>query len=158
MSLEGEGMHLITPTTAGDIKKSSYAMLNGHPCKIMDISKSKTGKHGHAKCNITGVCAVTGKKIIDVQPAHAAMYAAEVTKTDYQLIGINDGVADLLDENNNPYTVSATGELAEEALKGYNPDDSDKDFIVSVLTAPKIDGNKVSKIEMIVAGKFTDAK
>lgn len=150
-------MHMIAPTTAGDIKKSSYAMLNGFPCKIMDISKSKTGKHGHAKCNMTGICAITGKKIIDVQPAHAAMYAADVSKTEYQLIGITDGTADLLDADNNPYSVAISGEEAEEAVKGYNPDD-DKDYFVTVLTAPRIEGNKVSKVEIIVSGKAADGK
>lgn len=150
-------MHLIAPTTAGDLKKSHHAMLNGFPCKIMDISKSKTGKHGHAKCNITGVCVLTGKKIVDVQPAHASMYSADVQKKEYQLIGVTEGVADLLDENNEPHTVVVEGELAEEVIKAYNPDDAEKDYFVSVLLAPRIDGNKVSAVEVIVSGQAKTA-
>ena len=39
------------------------AFLKEKPCKIIDITTSKTGKHGHAKANITGIDIFTGKKV-----------------------------------------------------------------------------------------------
>ena len=37
-------------TEAGQIRKGGYIMIKGKPCKVKDVSVSKTGKHGHAKC------------------------------------------------------------------------------------------------------------
>ena len=37
--------------------------MRDKPCKVVDMSTSKTGKHGHAKVNFTGVDIFTGKKV-----------------------------------------------------------------------------------------------
>ncbi|KKY31269.1 putative eukaryotic translation initiation factor eif-5a [Diaporthe ampelina] len=39
-----------------------YVVIDGHPCKITNIVKSKPGKHGHAKVLVTGSGIFTGKK------------------------------------------------------------------------------------------------
>ena len=52
---EGAGSSLITPIRAGELKKGMYAILKEKPCKVIEITTSKTGKHGHAKANITGI-------------------------------------------------------------------------------------------------------
>jgi translation initiation factor 5A len=44
-------------------------VIKGRPCKIVDVSTSKTGKHGHAKCNFVGVDIFTGKKYEDMTPS-----------------------------------------------------------------------------------------
>lgn len=62
-----------TPCTAGDLKKNDYVVIKGHPCKISDISFSKTGKHGHAKANLTAYDIFTNKKYEDMQPGHQQM-------------------------------------------------------------------------------------
>merc|ERR1711874_934132 len=46
---------LTYPIQCSALRKNGYAMLKGHPCKIVDMSTSKTGKHGHAKVNMTDV-------------------------------------------------------------------------------------------------------
>lgn len=36
---------------------------------MVDVSTSKTGKHGHAKCNFTAIDIFTGKKLEDMCPS-----------------------------------------------------------------------------------------
>ncbi len=88
------------PTQAGNLKKNGYAMLNGCPCKIMEITTSKTGKHGHAKANITGIDVFTGKKHEDSCPTSHNIDVPNVTRTEYNLIDIaDDGFLSLMNED-----------------------------------------------------------
>jgi len=130
-------------------------MIKGHPCKIMEVRHSKTGKHGHAKCSITGVDVFTNKKYQDVQPAHASMGFAVIQKTEYTLTYLDQEsrIAQLLDNENNSYEVPLEGEIAEELMKEYNPDDTDNDIIVTVMVAPDQGSGNVERKEMIIAWK-----
>lgn len=47
----------------------SHICIKGHPCKVTDVSTSKTGKHGHAKCNFTAIDIFTGK----LHPVYTAL-------------------------------------------------------------------------------------
>ena len=77
-----------------------HVVLKGFPCKISDISTSKTGKHGHAKANIVGIDIFTGKKYEDISPSGHNMMSPVVTRTEYQLNDIDDeGFCTLMDDN-----------------------------------------------------------
>lgn len=43
------GAAKIVPAQCSSLRKGGHVMLKGHPCKIVEMSTSKTGKHGHAK-------------------------------------------------------------------------------------------------------------
>ena len=65
-------------------------MVKGKPCKVSSVSTSKTGKHGHAKCNFTAVDIFTGKKCEEIIPStHTAMVPV-VTRKEYTLMDIGD--------------------------------------------------------------------
>merc|ERR1712166_1401539 len=62
------------PLEAGQIRKGGYIVVKGRPCKVVDVSTSKTGKHGHAKCHFVTIDIFTGKKLEELCPAsHNAM-------------------------------------------------------------------------------------
>ena len=51
---EGSNSEKTYPIRAGEVKKGMVVNLKGFPCKVIEVTTSKTGKHGHAKANITG--------------------------------------------------------------------------------------------------------
>jgi len=65
-------------------------VLKGFPCKIVEMSTSKTGKHGHAKVHLVGVDIFSGKKYEDLSPSTHNMDVPEVTRVDYQLCDVTD--------------------------------------------------------------------
>lgn len=43
------------PMQCSALRKNGFVVLKGRPCKIVEMSTSKTGKHGHAKVRITSL-------------------------------------------------------------------------------------------------------
>lgn len=41
------------PMQCSALRKNGFVMIKNRPCKIVDMSTSKTGKHGHAKVKST---------------------------------------------------------------------------------------------------------
>ena len=56
---ENQGFY---PAQASSIRKGGYILIRDRPCKVIEMSTSKTGKHGHAKINFTGIDIFTEKK------------------------------------------------------------------------------------------------
>ena len=40
------------PMQCSALRKNGHVMIKSRPCKIVEMSTSKTGKHGHAKVSI----------------------------------------------------------------------------------------------------------
>merc|ERR1712183_577992 len=90
---------LTFPFAAGSIRKGSYMLIKGNPCKVADVSTCKTGKHGHAKCNITGIDIFSAKKYEDSVPSSHNVECPNVTKTEYTVVSIDDGYVTLMNDD-----------------------------------------------------------
>ncbi len=87
------------PMAAGDLKRGDHVCIRGRPCRIIDISTAKPGKHGHTKATIEGEDLFTGKKHEIVAPSSYPMPCPFVKKQEFVLIDIADnGALSLLDD------------------------------------------------------------
>ena len=92
------GASLTYPIRAGEVKKGGYVLLKEKPCKVISITTSKTGKHGHAKATITGVCIFTSAKCIDICPTSHNMTAPNIGRAEFELTDLDrDGAMTLMD-------------------------------------------------------------
>lgn len=129
--------HLLSPIAASDIKIGMYILLKDSPCKIVECLHSKTGKHGSLKCHFVGIHAVTGKKIVDIEPGHAPMLACQTSKCEGTVLGMTDTSMDLLTDDNQSVTVELEG--MEETLTRLKEDyhfNKDQDVVVQLLFVP----------------------
>eukprot|EP00180_Rhodochaete_pulchella_P000747 Plantae.Rhodophyta-Rhodochaete_pulchella.ctg1576.p1 GENE.Plantae.Rhodophyta-Rhodochaete_pulchella.ctg1576~~Plantae.Rhodophyta-Rhodochaete_pulchella.ctg1576.p1 ORF type:complete len:156 (+),score=42.03 Plantae.Rhodophyta-Rhodochaete_pulchella.ctg1576:106-573(+) len=135
------------PVQAGALKKNAYAVLKGFPCKIVDYSTSKTGKHGHAKANITGIDIFTGKKYEDICPTSHNMMQPIVSRKDFQLVDVDeDGYISVMDDKHEMRSDLKIDLETDPLHKQIKADfDEGKELAVTVLAA--------MKIEKIVASK-----
>ncbi len=106
MSDEGEyervdaGAAQTFPAQASAIKKGGYVVLKGRPCRVVDTSTSKTGKHGSAKCHITAIDIFTNKKIEEISPSTHTMQVPNISRKEYTLVDVSsDGYVSLMAED-----------------------------------------------------------
>lgn len=78
------------PIEAGQIRKGGLIMIKGQPCKVTEVTTSKTGKHGHAKCNFVAYNIFNNKKLEDMVPSSHNTNIPVVSKNEYTLIDISD--------------------------------------------------------------------
>merc|ERR1711985_213797 len=75
---------------AGQIRKGGYIMVKGKACKVKDVSVSKTGKHGHAKCKFSASCIFTGATCEELCPSTHSIAVPFVKKSDFQDMGMKE--------------------------------------------------------------------
>jgi translation initiation factor 5A len=59
----------IKKTDAKSLKPGSYFLIEGEPCRVVSIEKSKPGKHGAAKANIVAIGFFDNRKRNVIMPA-----------------------------------------------------------------------------------------
>jgi translation initiation factor 5A len=101
------------PIQCSALRKNGYVVIKQKPCKIVEMSTSKTGKHGHAKVHLVGIDIFTGKKLEDVCPSTHNMMVPNVTRKEYEVVDVDsDGFLELMDESGEPRSDLKLTELA----------------------------------------------
>lgn len=137
------GASLTFPMEAGQIKKGGYMMIKDRPCRVISVSTSKTGKHGHAKAHFVAVDIFNGKKVEDVVPTTHTVPVPNVQRTEFQLLDISeDDFCTLLDNDGNvreDLELPRHPETLAPSIRKSFSSDSDKSIHLSVLSACEID-------------------
>ncbi|KAI9931788.1 hypothetical protein ASPWEDRAFT_180924 [Aspergillus wentii DTO 134E9] len=121
------------PMQCSALRKNGHVVIKGRPCKIVDMSTSKTGKHGHAKVNLVALDIFTGKKYEDLSPSTHNMDVPHVSRKEYQLLDISeDGFLSLMDDNGDTKddVKVPEGETGAKITKLFKEEEKDTNVIV----------------------------
>jgi len=124
------------PVQCSSLRKNGFVMLKGRPCKVVEMSTSKTGKHGHAKVHLVGIDMFTNKKYEDLCPSTHNIDVPNIVRNDFQLVDISDDnfVTLMTDKGDCRSDLKLPeGELGDKIREEVTKEDST--VIVSVLSA-----------------------
>ena len=83
--------------TLGELKKGSYIVLDGEPCRIVEISRAKTGKHGSAKAHVVAIGVFSGQKKTMVAPVDTRVQVPVIEKRLAQVLADMGDMVQLMD-------------------------------------------------------------
>jgi translation initiation factor 5A len=69
-----------TYEVVGNLKVGSFVVIDGEPCRVVEISKAKTGKHGSAKATVTAIGLFSKSKKVLVAPVDAQVEVPIIEK------------------------------------------------------------------------------
>lgn len=81
----------------GELKVGSYIIIDGEPCKIVNYTKSKPGKHGAAKARIVAIGVFDESKKTIVKPVSARVEVPLIEKKTGQVIALLPAAVQLMD-------------------------------------------------------------
>jgi len=124
------GVH---PEQCNNLKINGFAVFKGRPCKIVEMSKSKPGKHGAAKYHLVGIDIFSGKKYDELCQSTHQMEVPDVNKYEMTVIDVtDDGFLSLMSEDGkdtrNDLKIPQ-GEVGEKLSSLFN---EDKSLVVTI--------------------------
>jgi translation initiation factor 5A len=133
----GSGASATYPMQCSALRKNGYVVLKGRPCKIIEMSTSKTGKHGHAKVHLVGLDIFTNKKLEDISPSTHNMDVPNVTRTEYTVIDCaEDGYLSLMTSDGgtkDDVKIEKSGDIYNVIYPGVS--EEGKEYLVTVVSA-----------------------
>ncbi len=102
-----------------DMKVGKYVLIEGIPCKVVDIDISSPGKHGSAKMRLVAIGIFDGQKKTLLLPAHSDVEVPVITKKKAQVVSVEGNNAQIMDlETYEVYFLSIPEELAGKIKAG----------------------------------------
>lgn len=123
------------PMQCSALRKNGHVVIKGKPCKIVEMTTSKTGKHGHAKVHLVGIDIFTGKKYEDICPSTHNMDVPNVSRREYSVTNISDdGYVTLMNDvgEEREDLKLPEGDLGADLQKRFNDEES---LLATVLKA-----------------------
>jgi translation initiation factor 5A len=85
------------PVDVGELRVGGYMLIEGEPCRIVDIAKSKPGKHGSAKARIVAIGVFDNQKRQFVKPVDLGAEVPIIDKRTGQVFSVNPSGIQIMD-------------------------------------------------------------
>ncbi|MCD6431441.1 translation initiation factor IF-5A [Candidatus Bathyarchaeota archaeon] len=85
------------PVGVGSLRVGGYIIVDGEPCRIVDLTKSKPGKHGAAKARIVAIGIFDGVKRSFVKPVDANVEVPIIEKRTGQVFAMTPSGVQIMD-------------------------------------------------------------
>jgi len=92
-----EAKKMSKPMDLGALKVGSYVIVDDEPCRIVDYTKSKPGKHGSAKARVVAIGVFDGAKRSFVKPVDAQVEVPIIEKRGGQVIALLPASVQVMD-------------------------------------------------------------
>ncbi len=90
-----EGEFLLEP--AKDLRVGRYVLIEGVPCRVLEIETSSPGKHGAAKMRITAMGIFDGGKKTILASAHADVQVPVIKKRKGSVVSFSETSVQVMD-------------------------------------------------------------
>ena len=100
---------------ATQVRSGTVILIEGEPYTAKSIDKSKSGKHGAAKCRIEAIGVFTGKKKIIAVPGSERFEVPLIDKRKGQVLSVSGDSASIMDlENYETIEIPISGSVKEQ--------------------------------------------
>ncbi|HDI07334.1 MAG TPA: translation initiation factor IF-5A [Candidatus Bathyarchaeota archaeon] len=103
------------PVDVGSLRVGGYVIIDNEPCRIVELTKSKPGKHGAAKARIVAIGVFDGVKRSIVKPVDASAEVPIIEKRSGQVFAVMPSSIQIMDLETYEYVDAPIPE--EEELK-----------------------------------------
>jgi len=91
------GVYMSKPVDVGELRVGGYMIIDGEPCRIVDIAKSKPGKHGAAKARIVAIGIFDNQKRQFVKSVDGGAEVPIIDKRAGQVFSVNPNGVQIMD-------------------------------------------------------------
>jgi len=81
----------------GQLKEGNYVLIDGFACRIIEIEKSKPGKHGSAKARITAIDIFSENKRTLLEPTGSNAEVPIIKRSNAQVVAVMGDTLSLMD-------------------------------------------------------------
>lgn len=84
----------------GSVREGSWIMIDGEPCRIVEVAHSKVGKHGSAKARVVGIGLFDESKHTLMSPVDEKVEVPLIDKRNGQIISVSPSSVTVMDLEN----------------------------------------------------------
>lgn len=103
------------PVDVGSLRVGGYVIVDNEPCRVVNLTKSKPGKHGSAKARVIAIGVFDETKRTFVKPINAQIKVPMINKKGGQVLALLPNAVQIMDLEN--YEIFEAPYPDEEKLK-----------------------------------------
>lgn len=106
-----------------ELKPGKYVMIDGEPCKVVEVSSSSPGKHGSAKMRVVGIGIFDSQKRTLFGPSSEDVEVPIIERKRGQIISVSGDTAQVMDTASyETFDIAIPSDLSSEAEPGKEVD------------------------------------